>query len=98
MTEVSDNHAFVFLTREAVAILQHKACGCRAGNVINLAAASKWLSTRCVSDLIRAGCLYDHPIVFTGRKKIVEKKKIDLNKRSTYWVFPQFSATFHSLH
>ncbi|TMS10854.1 Oxysterol-binding protein-related protein 3 [Larimichthys crocea] len=29
-TEVSDICAFVFPTRKAVAIMQHKACGCRA--------------------------------------------------------------------
>lgn len=39
-TEVSDICAFVFPTRKAVAIMQHKACGCRAGKVINLAAAA----------------------------------------------------------
>lgn len=57
--------------------MQHKACGSRAGNVINLAATSKWLSTRGVSDSVRAGgrhCLHDYPIVFTGRKKMVDKK------------------------
>lgn len=74
--QVSDGYAFVFPT-QAAAIMQHKACECRAGKVINLAAASKWLSTHCVPDSVRDGrrsCLYDHPIVFTGRKKKVQKK------------------------
>lgn len=39
-TEVSDICAFVFPMRKAVAIIQHKACGCRAGNVINPAAVA----------------------------------------------------------
>lgn len=43
--EVSDDISFVFTT-QAVAILQQKACGCRAGNVINLAAASKCFSAQ----------------------------------------------------
>lgn len=54
--EVSDDISFVFTT-QAVAILQQKACGCRAGNVINLAAASKWFSARMQPE-VAAGTVF----------------------------------------
>lgn len=40
-TEVSDEDTLLSF-QQSVAIMQHKSCGCRAGNVINLDAASKW--------------------------------------------------------